>query len=83
MLFYIFGSTFKGRIFVLIVGPCYKASYVKLDERRFTISSKALPELVWMATSTQAGPGPYPKVNLLCGKFSRAVACVWLFARCS
>ena len=31
--------------------------------------------------TTQAGPGPWnPKVNLLCGKFSRAVACVWLFA---
>ena len=58
MLFYLYGSTFKakGRIFVWIEGPCYKASYVKLDERRFTISSKALPELVQMAT--QSGPGP-------------------------
>ena len=58
MLFYLYGSIFKGRIFVWIVGPCYKASYyVKLDERRFTISPKAFPELVWMAT--QSGPGPW------------------------
>ena len=37
----------KGRIFVLIPGPCFKTSYVKLDERRFTItiSFEAFPEL--------------------------------------
>ena len=44
----------------------------RMDERRLTISSKAFSKM-WLAS--QAGPGPknpIPKVNLLCGKFSRA-----------
>ena len=54
---------------------------MKLDEQRFTTSSEAFSEVL---LATQAGPGPKnPKFNLLCGKFSRAVGCVWLVARYS
>ena len=44
------------------------------------ISYEAFSE---MLLASEAGPGPkYPKVNLLCGKFSRAVA-TFLCLACS
>ena len=58
--------------------------YVKLDELRFTISPEAFSEVGCWQVLAQTGPGPWnPKVNLLCGNFSRAVICVWLLARYS